>query len=179
MRTASRATYGSIILLAALLAALPAAAQMSSMSGDQPAMPAVSGYAEGEEILFLHTAASDPEIAGLLTNMMGSPVLTVPALAKAPDELLAQVFVFTNGLKTDGARGPLGFQPDVFDNIPVSDGYSPLRTIVLVTWGDAASARLLKSSEEIEKARQAGDLTVEIPGVVVNMPVLTWPGGRR
>ena len=125
MRTASRAAYGSIIFTAMLLAALPASAQMSSMSSDQPAMPAVSGYAEGEEILFLHTAASDPEIAGLLTNMMGSPVLTVPALASVPDATLAQVYVFTNGLKTEGARGPLGFQPDVFDNPPVSDGYSP------------------------------------------------------
>ncbi len=179
MRTASRAAYGLIILVAALLGAGPATAQMSSMSSDQPAMPPVQGYAAGEEVLFLHTAASDSEIASLLTNMMGSPVLTVPALAKAPDELVAQVYVFANGLKPEGARGPLGFQPDVFDNVPGSDDYSPLRTLVLVTWSNEASARLLKSSAEVEQARQTGDLTVEIPGVVVNMPMLTWPGGRR
>lgn len=175
----SRAAYSSIILFAALLVTVPAVAQMGSMSSDQPAMPAVSGYAEGEQVLFLHTAASDPEIAGLLTDMMGSPVLTVPALANVPDGALGQVYVFTNGLETEGARGPLGFQPDVFDNMPGSEGYSPLRTIVLATWDDAASARLLTSAEAVEQARQAGDLTVETPGVVVNMPMLTWPGGRR
>jgi len=178
MHKTRRAAYCSIILAAMLLAA-PALAQMSSMSSDAPTMPPVQGYADGEQVLFLHTAASDPEIADLLTNMMGSPVLTVPALAKAPDELLAQVFVFTNGLKTDGASGPLGFQPDVFDNMPASDGYSPLRTIVLVTWADEASAKLLKSAVEIEAALKNNDLTLETPGIVVNMPMLTWPGGRR
>ncbi len=174
-----RAAHSLVILVTILFGAGSAVAQMSSMATDAPAMPAVQGYAEGEPVLFLHTAASDPEIAGLLTDMMGSPVLTVPALAKVPDEALAQVFVFTNGLKTDGAQGPLGFQPDVFDHPPMSDGYSPLRRIVLVTWADEAAARLLKSSREVEQARQNGDLTVEIPGVVVNMPLLTWPGGRR
>lgn len=43
--------------------------------------------------------------------MISSPVLTVPALAQAPEAMLARVYVFANGIK-DG--GPLKFQrPDL------------------------------------------------------------------
>jgi len=40
----------------------------------------VTGYSNGQETLFIHTEASDPKIAKILTDMMGgSPVLVVPA----------------------------------------------------------------------------------------------------
>ena len=157
---------------------------MKMMMGDMdmsevPRIPPVSGYIEGERIFFLHTETSDPEIAQILTDMMGSPVLVVPALAKAPEPLLANVYVFTNGVQPDGPRGPLDFQPDVFDNPPGTPGYTPLRKIVLVTWRDDAAPRLLKSAAELAAALAAGEISVEEPGVVVNMPFLTWPGGKR
>ena len=149
------------------------------MSGDAPVIPPVAGYSEGQEILFLHTEASDSEIAKLLTDMMGSPVLVVPALANVPKETLARVYVFTNGPKAAGAMGPLGFQPDVFESPPGFPGYTPLRTVVFVTWKNQASARVLKSGAEVQERLQNGDLAMEQPGVVVNMPMVTWPGGRR
>jgi hypothetical protein len=149
------------------------------MAADAPTVPPVTGYSEGEKVLFLHTETSDPEIAKILTDMMGSPVLVVPALAQAPKEMLARVYVFTNGLNGEGPLGPLGFQPDVFDSPPDKSGYSPLRTVVLTTWKDEASARLLTSAAEVQEALQNGELTTEEPGVVVNMPMVTWPGGRR
>jgi len=149
------------------------------MSGEAPVIPPVAGYSEGQDILFLHTEASDPEIAKLLTDMMGSPVLVVPALAEVPKELLAPVYVFTNGPKPAGAMGPLGFQPDVFESPPGSPGYTPLRMLVLVTWINQASAGILKSGAEVRERLQNGDLAMEQPGVVVNMPMVTWPGGRR
>ena len=89
-------------------------------------LPAGLAYAEGKEIYFVHTEASDPEIAKLLSDMMSSPVLFVPALADVPESALANVYVFENGVE---GMGPLGFQPDVFDNPPGSTGYSPLRQI--------------------------------------------------
>ena len=52
----------------------------------------------GQKILFLHTETSDPKIAKILTDMMGSPVLVVPSLARTPKEMLALVYVFTNGV---------------------------------------------------------------------------------
>ncbi len=146
---------------------------------DAPVVPPVTGYADGRKILFLHTETSDPEIAKILTDMMGSPVLVVPSLARAPKEMLASVYVFTNGLSGDGPMGPLGFQPDVFDNPPGHSGYSPLRTIVLVTWKDGSSARTLTSAAAVQKAISNGEITTEEPGIVVNMPFVTWPSGRR
>ena len=47
--------------------------------------------------------------------MMGSPVPVVPELARVPDEATSPLYVFTNGVQPEGARGPLGYQPDVFD----------------------------------------------------------------
>src|SRR5918996_2581434 len=83
-------------------------------------VPPVKGYTEGKEISFIHTEASDPKVAKLLTDMMRSRVLVVPSLASAPDAMLANVYVFKNGLK---GGGPFGFQPDVFDNPPSTAGY--------------------------------------------------------
>ena len=182
------------ILLLALALASPVWAQMTDgtmktmegmmpmggmMSGEAPVIPPVAGYSEGQDILFLHTEASDPKIAKLLTDMMGSPVIVVPALANVPKEILARVYVFTNGPKAAGAMGPLGFQPDVFESPPGSPGYTPLRTVVLVTWKNLAAAGVLKSGAEVEERLQNGDLAMEQPGVIVNMPMLTWPGGQR
>ncbi len=144
-----------------------------------PQIPPVAGYAAGERIFFLHTEVSDPEIGRIMTEMMDSPVPVVPILAKAPEEMLATVYAFANGLQPDGPRGPLDYQPDVFDHPPGTAGYTPLRKIVIVTWRDGATPRILKSAAEVTAALQAGDLAAEQPGVVVNMPFVTWPGGQR
>jgi hypothetical protein len=94
-----------------------------------------------------------------------------------PEAALAEVYVFTNGIQPRGNRGPLEYQPDVFDAPPGTPGYSPLRTVRLVTWTTPDEARLLTSVAEIERAEAAGEVTLQRPGVVVNMPFLTWPGG--
>ena len=140
-------------------------------------VPPVDGFMEGERIRFIHTEVSDPEVAKLLTKMKGSPVLTVPSLAKAPKEMLASVYVFTNGVS---GEGPFKFQPDVFDNPPGRAGYTPLRALVLVAWRKPASARELKSAEEVKQALAKGEIEAKGPGVVINMPMITWPpDGRR
>lgn len=100
---------------------------MSMMSGVDvtavPKVPPVAGYAEGERIFFIHTEVSDPEIGKVMTDMMGSPVPVVPSLVLASDEMLARVWAFTNGIQPEGPRGPLDFQPDVFDHPVGTDGY--------------------------------------------------------
>lgn len=141
-----------------------------------PTMPPVKGYSEGQEIRFIHTEASDPKIAKILTDMMGSPVLMVPSLARAPEAMVANVYVFENGVEGDG---PLGFQPDVFDSPPNTEGYSPLRAVSLVTWKNEGPARELKSAAEVKESENKGEVVIERPGVVINMPMLTWPGGQR
>jgi hypothetical protein len=142
----------------------------------KPAVPNVKGYLDGREILFQHTEVSDAKVAELLTEMMKSPVLVVPALAQAPPVLVATVYVFTNGVR---GEGPFKFQPDVFDNPPGSEGYRPLRAIHLIKWKNERSARVLKAANEVKAAEQAGEIAIERPGVIANMPLVTWPGGSR
>lgn len=139
-------------------------------------VPPVDGFTEGQRIRFIHTEASDPLVAELLTKMKGSPVIVVPELAKVSNELLANVYVFKNGVP---GNGPFGFQADVFDYPPGTVGYRPLRTVNLVTWKSQAASRQLRSADEIRRSIDAGELALEQPGVVVNMPLLTWPGGNR
>ncbi len=141
-----------------------------------PAEPSIAGYLDGGEIKFFHTEVSDPTIAKILTNMIGSPVFTVPSLAQAPATMLARVYVFANGVR-DG--GPLKFQRDVFDDAPGTPGYSPLRHIILVTWAAGTHPRILRSVTELRDAERRGEVTVKDSGAVVNIPLLTWPGGHR
>ena len=139
-------------------------------------VPPVDGFMEGQQIRFIHTEASDPGVSKLLTEMKGSPVLIVPSLAKAPRELLANVYVFTNGV---AGEGPFKFQPDVFDNPPGQAGYTPLRALQLVSWKRPERARELKSAGEVKQALTQGEIEIRQPGVVINMPMITWPDGHR
>lgn len=148
-----------------------------SMGGGDHGVPAVTGYYDGEEIRFIHTEASDPEVAEALTKMMASPVIAVPGLGEVPDAVLSDVFVFANGVEPGGARGPFGFQPDVFDSVPGGAGYSPLRALNVVKWSDGSEPRLLRSAGEIAQAERSRELRIDQPGVVVNMPIVDWPDG--
>jgi hypothetical protein len=138
--------------------------------------PAVKGFSQGEEIYFLHTEVSDEKIAKILEGMMGSPVPVVSSLTKVPEEALTDVYVFDNGIE---GMGPLGFQPDIMVNPPETEGYRPLRKLNIVTWEDEKSARILKSASELEEAKEAGEVTIKETEIVINMPMLTWPGGQR
>jgi hypothetical protein len=139
--------------------------------------PMVGAFYEGGDILFIHTEASDSNVATMLTEMMDGPlVVLVPELADAPLSLLANVYVFTNGLQ---GIGPFGFQPDIFDSVPGEKAYRPLRNVNLVEWSEDAAPRELSSVAELQEAKAAGEITITQPGIVVNMPVLVWPGGSR
>lgn len=141
-----------------------------------PNVPPVKAYSEGKVIYFIHSEASDEGIAEILSEMMNSPVLVTPSLGLAPSKMLANVYVFTNGIPGDG---PLGFQLDVFDNPPPSEAYRPLRRLNKVAWANKQSARILKFSDEVLKAAESGELKLHKTNVVINMPMLTWPSGHR
>ena len=167
----------NITLLVIVVLTLIVAACAPQQEGPAKAeLPAGRAYAEGKEIYFVHTEASDPGVAETLTDMMTSPVIHVPSLANVPDEALANVYVFTNGVE---GSGPFGFQADVFDNPPGTDGYTPLRRLNVATWADGVTAREITSVADVLAAEAAGELTIEQPGVVINMPFVVWDGGKR
>jgi hypothetical protein len=151
-------------------------AQMPGMGSSSDPTPPVKGFAKGQEVTFIHTEASDRQVAEMLTRMMGPRVLLVSSLREVPQRLLADVFVFRNGIK---GEGPFGFQPDVFDAVPGDARYTPLRRVNLVNWKAPGRTRILRSAEDVRTAERRGEVIVTQPGIVVNMPMLTWPGGRR
>ncbi len=155
-----------------LVASQPSMQSMTSTS----ATPPVRAFYKGQEIQFIHTEASDQSAADMLTRMMGARVLVVPSLAELPRSALGNVFAFTNGVK---GGGPFGFQLDVFASVPGDSDYTPLRYLNLVAWNPIANPREAKSTEEIKAAESAGEVTIRQPGVVVNMPIISWPGGHR
>lgn len=139
--------------------------------------PLVGGIYNGGDLYFIHTEASDASVAIRLTEMMGgAQVVLVSALAAAPPELLAQLYVFTNGVE---GNGPFGFQKDIFDSAPGDPAYRPLRNLNLVEWNTGAAPRTLNSVADVEAAQTAGEVSISQPEIVVNMPVLIWPGGSR
>lgn len=139
-------------------------------------IPAGKAYYNGKEIFFSHTEVSDAGVAEVLTNMMKSPVLVVPSLADVPDSLTSPVYVFRNGVS---GSGPLNYQADVFPNQPGDQGYTPLRRIIFVDWVDESQAKELKSEADILALADQGALTLEEPGIVVNMPFMVWVDGKR
>lgn len=139
--------------------------------------PLVGGIYNGGDLYFIHTEASNAGVATRLTEMMGGVQVTlVPELAAASPELLAQLYVFTNGVESDG---PFGFQKDIFDSAPGDAAYRPLRNLNLVAWKEGAAPRTLNSVADVEAAQTAGEISISQPGIIVNMPVLIWPGGSR
>lgn len=166
----------ALLLLSLLALVVAACASQQEAEMPKAELPAGKAWADGKEIFFVHTEASDAGVAQLLSDMMTSPVLHVPSLADVSPESLADVYVFDNGLE---GMGPFGFQADVFDNPPGTEGYSPLRRVNVVTWADPANARLLTSEAEIMSAKDAGEVTIAQPGAVVNMPFVVWDGGQR
>ena len=165
-----------LFVLAALLILLLSACAPKQMSPAKAELPVDKGFAEGSEIYFIHTEVSDAELAEKMASGMQSPVLYVPALAHVTDHVLANVYVFTNGV----AGGSMsGLQPSVFDNPPGTEAYSPLRRLNVVSWVNEAKARELRSAAEVLQAADAGELTIKQPGVVINMPFIVWEGGKR
>ena len=166
----------ALLLLSLLVLVVAACAPQQEAEMPKAELPAGKAWADGKEIFFVHTEASNADVAQLLTDMMTSPVIYVPSLANIPADSLAEVYVFDNGLE---GMGPFGFQADVFNNPPGTEGYSPLRRVNVVTWADPANARLFTSEAEILSAKDAGEVTIAQPGVIVNMPFVVWDGGQR
>ncbi|MDQ3872516.1 MAG: hypothetical protein M3258_02775 [Thermoproteota archaeon] len=137
-------------------------------------LPLTPGYANGHEVFYISTEASDKDLAALMTNWTGARVTFAPSLANTPPAALANIYAFKNGIR---GSGPLGFQPNVADSEPGNVRYSPLWRIVLVQWKQGVTPTELKSERDITSALQEGNLTIEPTKMVVNCPFIQWEGG--
>ena len=151
--------------------------QSMSFNVDVPIiMPMIDGYHNGNMVYFVHTEISDSAMADMMSKMINFPTLYVPELKNIPEDQMARVYVFTNGVPGSEpyGGGPFMFQIDVFDSIPGQAEYSQFRIPYLVTWNDDAKPRILTSESTILKAESGGELTIKKSTLVVNAPMITW-----
>ncbi len=139
-------------------------------------MPMIDGYYKGNKVYFVHTEVSDSAMADMMSKMINFPTLHVPELKNIPEDQMARVYVFTNGVPGSEpyGGGPFMFQIDVFDSIPGQKEYSQFRIPYLVTWNNDTKPRILNSESAILKAESDGKITIEKSNLVVNVPMITW-----
>lgn len=145
-------------------------------------IPMIDGYYNGEKVWFIHPDVSSAEMSEKLTRMINYKTLYVPQHNNAVDtEKLAKLYVFKNGVDHRGVGpwggGPFGYQIDIFDSIPGQEGYTSLRMPYTVTWNENAKPRILTSEKDLLESKDLGELVVEPTGIVVNVPMIRWPGG--
>lgn len=156
--------------------ALPAHAVQQTLTNTSIPLdiPLVMGYADGHKVFYITTETSNKDVSEHLTDLLGFEVTYAPAIAKTPKDALANIYEFTNGVE---GSGPTGFQPNVADSQPGDPEYSPAWSVKHVTWTDESAATELTSEDEILAAKDAGKLTIQETGVVVNCPFIQWDGG--
>jgi len=139
-------------------------------------MPMIDGYYKGNKVYFVHTEVSDSEMAEMMSKMINFPTIHVPELKNIPEDQMARVYVFTNGVPGSEpyGGGPFMFQIDVFDSIPGQKEYSQFRIPYLVTWNNDTKPNILNSESVILKAESDGKVTIEKSNLVVNVPMITW-----
>jgi hypothetical protein len=79
----------------------------------------------------------------------------------APGNEILPIWTFTNGV--DGQR-------NIADVVPGTTAYPPLWGVIEVTWKAGAQRSLVRSFEQLQQARKAGDLTLKRTSTVVNCP---------
>lgn len=119
-------------------------------------------FYDGGDAWYIRTDASDEEFA----NSTG--LVYVPLLANALDAegSFAEIYLFADDADDQHA---------VMSTVPSNDDFTPAFRVNNVTFlGDAT---LLTSVSEILDAVEAGTAAIEETSIVVNYPLVAWPGG--
>lgn len=137
-------------------------------------IPLSKGYIDGKIAYFIATDASDKHAVSSITNNTGFPVNYAPLLNNISESIRGQGYVFLNGVQ---GEAPGGFQLPVANAVPGDKDYSPLWQTNFVKWNDNATARELKSVEEIIAAQKNGELTITETNIIVNSPAIKLQDG--
>jgi hypothetical protein len=132
-------------------------------------MPISKGYVDGNITYFIANDASDKQAVSSITNDTEYPINYAPLLSKTPESMRGQGYVFLNGVQ---GESPRGFQLPVANAAPGDEDYSPIWQTNYVKWNDNATARELKSIEEIMNAQQNKELTITETNIIVNSPAV-------
>lgn len=117
----------------------------------------------GEAAYYIRTDASDQTFA------QENKLVFVPLLnaALSAEGATSKLYTFEN---------PAEEQFPVLSHVPTDEAYSPAWHVHQVTFNGTAT--LLDSEAAIRDAEAAGDVTVEALPLVVNHPLVKWPGGE-
>lgn len=117
----------------------------------------------GENVYYIRTDASDADFAAS-NRLVHVPLLNA---ALAAEGATAQLYTFTNGADE---------QYPVVSHIPNDEAYSSAWQVHQVTF--SGTPAVLDSAAAIREAEAAGDVTIEALQLVVNYPIVKWPGGE-
>ncbi len=139
-------------------------------------MPMHKGIFNSNSTFYIITDSSDKDLADLITKKQDWKVELAPPLAHTPELALQKIFVFTNGITGDGIYG---YQSDVFSSTPAQElEYSPLSSVVEVTWKKGQNKIIFESTEEILDAKEGGRIEFKETDIVINTPQIIWPEGQ-
>lgn len=139
-------------------------------------IPMHKGIFNSTSLFYIITDSSDQDFAKVIAEKQNWKVEYSPPIGKAPSNVLQKTFVFTNGITGNGIYG---FQDEVFSSTPDQESeYSPLSSIVEVTWKKGQNRTILESAEEILKAEEGKRIEFKETGIVLNTPQIIWPEGQ-
>ncbi len=117
----------------------------------------------GESAYYIRTDASDETFA-TENHLVFVPLLNAALSAEAAT---SRLYTFDN---------PAEGQYPVLSHVPTDEAYSPAWHVHRVTFN--GNGTLLDSEAAIQEAEATGDVTVEALSLVVNHPLVKWPGGE-
>lgn len=139
-------------------------------------IPMRTGFYEKDPVYYILTDSSNKTLGEKIAEKQNWPVQFAPKLRWAPSSSQDTVYAFTNGLQGDGIYG---FQEEVFSSTPAqTNTYSPLRTLVMVSWKEGQRPQVLDSVDEILKAEKGRRINLENTNVTINAPQIVWPEGQ-
>jgi hypothetical protein len=137
-------------------------------------IPMRLGFFESDSVYYIVTDSSNQTLADRASKDWR--IEFAPKLRWMPASSQDSIYVFTNGEKGDGMYG---YQGDVFASIPAkSDDYSPLRSVIMVSWKAGQNPQVLDSEDEILKAEKDSRIKLVRTNVTINAPQMAWPGGQ-
>jgi hypothetical protein len=151
-----------------------AMAQQETLKTASIEIPLSKGYVDGKIAYFIATDASDEQAVKSIMNNTGFTINYAPILAQIPESQRGQGYLFLNGIK---GEAPNGFQLPVANAVPGDEDYSPIWESNFVKWNDNATAKELKSVEEVLSAQNSGELTVTETDIIVNSPAVNYTSG--
>lgn len=103
-----------------------------------------------------------PETLGF-QNGESVAYLDLGAIKLKPGNAIEPLYAVTNG--GEGQR-------NIIDTVPGDESYTPLWGVMMVTWNEGVTPRVLTSAADVSAALAAGEVKVQETDIVVNCPVV-------